>query len=119
MLPPRKAPSFPEALAAARTKLGWNNSELAAAARISPTVVGRYQNRDNAQFLSPSQRTWEQLDKTISAGLAELGGSGSLSLDDGNGGEKPRRIFLDEANTNQLIAALKQLGATNITMTFP
>ncbi len=117
MLPPRKAPSFPEALAAARIKLGWNNSELAAAAGISPTVVGRYQNRDNAQFLTPSQRTWEQLERTISAALAGSSGSSSLPPDNGNAAEK--RIFLDEANANQLVDALKQLGATNITMTFP
>ncbi len=119
MLPPRKASSFPEALAAARLKLGWNNSELAAAAGISPSVVGRYQNRDNAQFLTPSQRTWEQLEKTISNALAGSSGSSSLPPDDGNADEKPRRIYLDEANATQLVAALKQLGATNITMTFP
>lgn len=117
MLPPRKASNFPEALAAARSKLGWNNTELAVAAGISPTVIGRYQNRDNGQFLSPSQRTWEQLDRTISVALAEASASGSP--DDGNSDERPRRIFLDEANANQLIAALKQLGAINITMTFP
>lgn len=118
MLPPRKAPNFPEALAAARVKLGWNNSELAAAAGISPTVVGRYQNRNNAQFLTPSQRTWEQLNRTIIAALAS-DGAGFPPNDDENPDERPRRIYLDEANANQLVAALKRLGATNITMTFP
>jgi transcriptional regulator with XRE-family HTH domain len=65
MLPQANSPNFPAALKKARESKGLNYTQLAKKSRISPVMPARYENRDNANFGTPNQRTWEMLNKVL------------------------------------------------------
>jgi transcriptional regulator with XRE-family HTH domain len=106
MLPQANSPDFPEALKKARESKGLNYTQLAKMSRISPVMPARYENRDNANFGTPNQKTWEMLNKVLF--------DTELPDFDDNGEDK----LLKDASMDELIHELKiRYAVTSITIT--
>lgn len=106
MLPDRLSPEFPDALKKAREQRKISLSELAQLAGISSTMTGRYENRSNALFSTPSLDTWRKLNIVLfpeeSLGLTET----------------QKDVLLSQASIEQLIEQLKVKGAKKLNVEF-
>jgi len=106
MLPRPTSPEFPDALKGARESKGLNFTQLAKLCDISPVMPSRYEDRQHSSFCPPSDKTWEKLNQVFFD-------TSSSTSSDSTGGQ-----LLGEASIEKLIQALKNLGATSVTVTF-
>jgi transcriptional regulator with XRE-family HTH domain len=107
MLPSPTDPRFPEALKAAREKMNLSYTEIALLCDISAPMPSRYENRGHGNFCAPSDKTWKKLNTVLSK-LPE-----STAISSSNSSQ-----LLVDASVPELIAALKNRGATSVVVSF-
>ena len=105
MLPSPTSPEFPDALKAARESKGFNFTQLAKLCGISPVMPSRYEDRNHSSFGPPSNKTWEKLNQV----LFDTASSTSTGSNRGK--------LLDEATIEELVQAIKNRGASSVTVT--
>jgi transcriptional regulator with XRE-family HTH domain len=102
MLPRPNTPEFPGALKAAREAKGLNFTQLAKLCDISPVMPSRYEDRKHSNFGPPSDKTWEKLNQV---------------LFDSEQSDSPPEKRLEDASIEELIQALKNKGASSVSVT--
>lgn len=102
MLPRPNTPEFPDALKAAREAKGLNFTQLAKLCDISPVMPSRYEDRQHSNFGPPSDKTWEKLNQV---------------LFDSEQSDSPSGKRLEDASIEELIQALKNKGASSVSVT--
>ena len=100
-LPPPNAEEFGEYLKAARIKKKLSQAQLAQKCGLNAAMPSRYERGQH----SPSQRVWEALNRV-------------LFEEDSPRHDKSDEILLSDASIDQLVQALKTLGATTVAVTF-
>jgi transcriptional regulator with XRE-family HTH domain len=105
MLPRPTSPKFPDALKAARESKDLNFTQLAKLCCISPVMPSRYEDRQHSSFGPPSDKTWEKLNQVL------------FDTDSSTSTDPNRGKLLDEASIEELTKALKNRGATSVTIT--
>ncbi len=111
MLPNPNDPTFPDALKIARESRNMSYTQIAKLCNISPVMPSRYENRQHGNFCSPSDKTWLKLNTV-------LYGENTMNSIEKSTQNTLGRKFLDEASAEELIRALKDLGATTVTVSF-
>lgn len=107
MLPKPTDANFPEALKAAREKMNLSYSDLALRCDISSVMPSRYENREHGNFCAPRDKTWHRLNAVLFGNNEDVENPSFNS-----------RQLLANASMPELIAAMKNLGAVSVVVSF-